>query len=65
MDDKILAGETCDHCRRQHHNVGGRTLAQFVGHGADRAELSFDIEAGQQLEFWRNTGNESLGRAAA
>ncbi len=42
-DDKIFFREFGDDCRRQNHDVGGRALAQFIGHGADRAEFSRDV----------------------
>src|SRR5712691_7141541 len=64
-DDKLLLRQGCDHCRRQHHDVGGRAAAQFVGHGAHRAEFSLDVEAGQRLELGCEACDQTLGRAAA
>ena len=61
----VLFRKLGDDRRRQHHDVGRRALAQFVGHGADRAELALDIEAGLCLEFWREARDQSLRRAAA
>ena len=43
----------------------GSALAQFFGHGADRAELSRDVEPGQRLEFRREACDQALCRAAA
>lgn len=38
---------------------------QFAGHGADRAELTCDVEAGERLEPRGKTCDQALGRAAA
>src|SRR5882762_2301752 len=64
-DDKFLLRQGRDHCRRQHHDVGGRAAAQFVGHGANRAEFSHDVAAGQRLEFGCEACDQTLGGAAA
>src|SRR5450759_4376269 len=61
----ILSCQTSNHLRRQYDNVGGHALAQFVGHRADRAELSRDIEPGHFPEFRRKARDQALGRAAA
>ena len=45
-NEPILFRQLGDDRRGQHDDVGRRARAQFVGHGADRAELSLDIEAG-------------------
>ena len=39
-DDKILFRQFCDDGRRQDDDVGRRALAQFIGHGTDRAEFA-------------------------
>ena len=43
----------------------GVPVAQFVGHGADRAELARDVEAGLRLECRRQARDQALRRAAA
>ena len=63
--DEIFAGKIRDQRRRQYDDVGRRALAQFAGHGADRAELAFDIEAGLCLECGREAFDQALGGAAA
>ena len=45
-DDELLLRQLRDERRRQDDEVGRRAVAQFVGHGADRAELAGDVEAG-------------------
>src|ERR1700722_17536056 len=64
-DDKIIAGQIRNLGRRQHDDVGRRAGPQFVGHRADRAELAFDVEAGQRLELRRKARDQALRFSAA
>jgi hypothetical protein len=43
----------------------GYALAQFFGHGADRAELACDFESGLRLECRRQASDQALRGAAA
>ena len=45
-NDQILLRQLRDDRRRQNDDVGRRAVAQFLGHGADRAELARDVEPG-------------------
>src|SRR5262249_16707807 len=51
--------------RGQNDDVGRRPLAQFVGHRADRAELSRDLKSRARLEFGPKGRDHPLRGAAA
>src|ERR1700722_7539724 len=62
---EVFVCERDDQRRGEDEDVGGRSLAQFSGHRADRAERARYIEAGLFLEFRREAVDEALRRAAA
>ncbi len=64
-DDKILFRQFRDDGRRQDDDVGRRALAQFIGHGTNRAEFACDVEPGHLPERRRKARDQALGRAAA
>jgi len=54
-----------DHCRRQHHDVGGRARCAFVGHGAPAPNSSSMSRPVSALNLDCEARHQTLGRAAA